>query len=588
MFKNQVIKVLTMISSLAVAHTWPRGVHAAEVGYDTKERNFSGALPHGEPFQITILAQVGSSATIQYWPYFRSKWKGTVCTDAGSVPAHATTFAARTEIKDGNPKLTFDIPKLYPNQDYCFRLNIKNARPLDDNEKLRLATAIQKALEDLSSGDLDRKQFSSECAAKITDLKPPPPCVVVELFDKHLSLDLKVQRTDDPAAEKRSLTKVLSDALANDSPLKDSLNDYYRRINSHVDFQDAVATLRRHLTELDHLYRPLDLTKAVYTPPPPVPAKKTAKPTAEKPAKQPLPATGAATGDRPEIRDLPEITVPKDTLDRLRKLGVLEPKIDHATVKFEFAMAFKSILDLLPCTEKDASPSDRFKTPKTTDAKMLAAIDGMWSNTCDVVHALDVIHEIKPEYRAQPTVSDITSSEAFMRMTSTLNAVTVAEGSIIQATSAGPREKAFPFYASVDIGMAPIIFSGRTVNLAQYFALNLYFTAVDPDEPLTSKRNPGRSRGANFWRRFSISAGITTTGRQIENARNVTGLIGSQLPLVGLGFRLFRLVRVSGGVALYNLKNVNPVVDKRHLSVAPYVALSLDLALFNWAKNLIQ
>ncbi len=139
---------------------------------------------------------------------------------------------------------------------------------------------------------------------------------------------------------------------------------------------------------------------------------------------------------------------------------------------------------------------------------------------------------------------------------------------------------------SVELGVDAVERAGHTE--ADRAGLARGATAVDPDEPLTSKRNPGRSRGANFWRRFSISAGITTTGRQIENARNVTGLIGSQLPLVGLGFRLFRLVRVSGGVALYNLKNVNPVVDKRHLSVAPYVALSLDLALFNWAKNLIQ
>lgn len=417
------------------------------------------------------------------------------------------------------------------------------------------------------------------CAEKMKKQGTVPQCVLVELFTRHLTLDLKVQRTDSPNAAERSLPDVLRDALIEDRQLLEDLNALYQQSLGHRDFQEGLHNLRIKLTELAALYGGFDLGKPLYEPPAEKPAKRTGK-TDDKPA--------AADPAKPA---LPKVTAPADALDRLVKLAALDHTKDFGVAGAEFKLAFKSVLDLVDCTkiicDSKLFPTGRYTVPAAADPKKLAAIDSLWATSRDVVDQLAVLHAIALANRTAPSVASVTTSDGFVRMLGAVQSVTVDEGENSPVTSAGPRQAAFPFYASVDIGLAPIVFSRSTVNLAQYFAINLYFTAVDPDEPLYDTKS-GRSHGYGFLRRFSISAGITTTGRQIENTRNVSGLVGSQLPLLGLGFRVLRMVRVSGGVALYNLKDPNPVVDRSHLGVAPYIALSLDVALFNWARGLLN
>ncbi|MEL6811543.1 MAG: hypothetical protein AAFP76_09430 [Bacteroidota bacterium] len=105
-----------------------------------------------------------------------------------------------------------------------------------------------------------------------------------------------------------------------------------------------------------------------------------------------------------------------------------------------------------------------------------------------------------------------------------------------------------------------------------HFGVNWHLGGIDKDQKLkhiVDKR---------FWHRASIAVGVTL-GKIDENG--YTDLFNNISPTLGMNYRFAQQVRVGGGVLFLMEKDNNPVIDDKHLEVAPYVSLSFDFSLFN-------
>ncbi|MDX1396129.1 MAG: hypothetical protein R3195_17240 [Gemmatimonadota bacterium] len=106
---------------------------------------------------------------------------------------------------------------------------------------------------------------------------------------------------------------------------------------------------------------------------------------------------------------------------------------------------------------------------------------------------------------------------------------------------------------------------------------NFYFRPVNRD----------RGPGGHLLRRLSLSVAVTTTSLEADGLRE--DLFGSLNLAVGLGARLTRLLRLSGGVVM--LREVEPDsaapeagVDATRLAFTPYAAVTLDFV----ARSLVS
>lgn len=142
-----------------------------------------------------------------------------------------------------------------------------------------------------------------------------------------------------------------------------------------------------------------------------------------------------------------------------------------------------------------------------------------------------------------------------------------------------------PFYVSLDVGGAAVPFRAGTWGIAQYFGVNFYLIPVDRDEPL--RWTATRHRGREFFRRFSLSLGITTTGAAFREEDGVTGAIGKQFLLFGGGFRITNLLRAGLGVTLYRQSSQNPAGGETKFRGALFFGLSMDIDVFSTIKKSI-
>lgn len=142
-------------------------------------------------------------------------------------------------------------------------------------------------------------------------------------------------------------------------------------------------------------------------------------------------------------------------------------------------------------------------------------------------------------------------------------------------------QERFPLYASADLGLAGALLPVRggtpRGELVAYFGVNLYFTAIDKDEPLWPVRQdpPGR----NFLRRFSMVAGFSVIRPQLNRDLSVKGILRNQVLLTGVGFRVLDYLRLGGGAMWYRQDSLNPLAsaDRTAARVAPYLSLSMDI-----------
>ena len=142
------------------------------------------------------------------------------------------------------------------------------------------------------------------------------------------------------------------------------------------------------------------------------------------------------------------------------------------------------------------------------------------------------------------------------------------------------------WYFSLDMGVVMPFFttwgpiSAKSVDIAMYTGFNLYFTAVDKDDPLSNQ--------GNFYvtlpQRFSISAGMTLDGIR-DPEGSVSGIIGDKALLAGFGLRITDYLRVNSGAIFFRQANRNPVSGKKHLRLAPYLAFSIDMDVVGTIKD---
>jgi len=493
---------------------------AGDVGYNLESETFSGPLPHGEEFKITLTDQPGSTATLQYWPRERKA-------SCGSAPSSVPTYSARSvQTKDGVQTLAFDMPKLYPRQHYCFKFTVERRRAFNEREKTAIAGAMESALEKLSDGPLNPQLFSNDCNAQIqSNPETVPTCSVAELFSRGLETELRDATIVGENEKRETLTARLQRELAGSPSLTEELNGIYRTFVNKGSVKPKLEFLQEDLKKLATAVRTL-------------------------PAETP---TLQAMLDTLQFR--PSDGTDANTIETWRKKQ-LDP-------------AFKDIAKLAPCDATRRLPR--------------GATKDLWRALCFVTTDSDDLVQALQEREAK--TAQVAKSATFSRFVAALQrAVKVSKEPIASGPTQGPREKAFPFYASVDVGAGPVFFAPGTVNFAQYFAVNFYVTAVDPDAPF-SKDLPDKSWGKRLARRLSFSLGITTTGAAVKR-KGVSGVLGEQFLVLGAGLRLTRVLRASGGIMVFMQENLNPVVDHESPRVAPYLALSLDVAFFNWAKGL--
>jgi hypothetical protein len=90
------------------------------------------------------------------------------------------------------------------------------------------------------------------------------------------------------------------------------------------------------------------------------------------------------------------------------------------------------------------------------------------------------------------------------------------------------------------------------------------------------------SEPGNFRKRFAFLAAIplnpfeTQQNQLAQVPGTPEGVLGDRPLLLGGGFRLTDLVRLTGGSVLFRVKDPNPLVESKHLDAAWFMAFSID------------
>jgi hypothetical protein len=133
-------------------------------------------------------------------------------------------------------------------------------------------------------------------------------------------------------------------------------------------------------------------------------------------------------------------------------------------------------------------------------------------------------------------------------------------------------------YIGLDLG---VLYTFDLERGALYFGANVYFGPVNKSASL-------RERGG-LKRRVSITVGITVTDLGLEDDERIQPLLGSRSNLVlGVGYRLAKSMRVSGGAVLFLKDDPNPLVTQTSLTATPYAAFSFDADLVGALRALTR
>jgi hypothetical protein len=133
-------------------------------------------------------------------------------------------------------------------------------------------------------------------------------------------------------------------------------------------------------------------------------------------------------------------------------------------------------------------------------------------------------------------------------------------------------------YIGLDLG---VLYAPDLERGALYFGANVYFRPVNKSASL-------RDRGG-LKRRLSATVGITVTDLGLEDDERIQPLLGSRSNLVlGVGYRLAKSMRVSGGALLFLKDDPNPLVTQTALTATPYAAFSFDADLVGALRALTR
>jgi hypothetical protein len=132
-------------------------------------------------------------------------------------------------------------------------------------------------------------------------------------------------------------------------------------------------------------------------------------------------------------------------------------------------------------------------------------------------------------------------------------------------------------YISADVGLA---YSPEIDSFFFYFGTNIYLGPVNKKAPL-SYRDDG---WGTIRKRLALTFGIPLNPFEQNQTVTLTdpqggqldGVIGSRPLLVGIGWRLTDILRLTGGSVIFNVRDPNPLIDDKQLRRSGFIALSVD------------
>jgi hypothetical protein len=121
--------------------------------------------------------------------------------------------------------------------------------------------------------------------------------------------------------------------------------------------------------------------------------------------------------------------------------------------------------------------------------------------------------------------------------------------------------------------VAGLVYGWDLDESTTYLGANIYTRPINTDVSLAALR----SEAMLTWRhRFSFTLGATISS--IEKTGQRKGIVGSSALVVGVGWRLTDVIRLSGGALVFKEENPNPLVtNDTSLAASPYVGISFDI-----------
>ena len=130
-------------------------------------------------------------------------------------------------------------------------------------------------------------------------------------------------------------------------------------------------------------------------------------------------------------------------------------------------------------------------------------------------------------------------------------------------------KKASP-YVGLDFGTA---FVPKLSTVFLYYGANFYLVPVNKKaRQLDLKKCDFLLKNISFFGGMAVSAYGTP-----ENLDGYTGFTAAGNPMAGAGARVFRILRVSGGVMWYKQENTNPIISEKVVRRSGFVAVSADI-----------
>lgn len=130
-----------------------------------------------------------------------------------------------------------------------------------------------------------------------------------------------------------------------------------------------------------------------------------------------------------------------------------------------------------------------------------------------------------------------------------------------------------------DVGLL-YAFNKNSDVLRPFLGVNINFGPVDKDIKTRYISGDQNFNGANRFGRFlrqhtSLMLGISYGSLKIENERD--DLFNSINVITGVGLRINRALRISGGTLWYNQVNPNPLISDKKTKAMGYFSLSFDI-----------
>lgn len=132
----------------------------------------------------------------------------------------------------------------------------------------------------------------------------------------------------------------------------------------------------------------------------------------------------------------------------------------------------------------------------------------------------------------------------------------------VVGTTIGSFEARAKTYVSADAG---VVYGFRIQDVAAYFGANFYLHPVNKRVPL---------RCFCLERRFAFTLGLTATSIKKANQRD--DLFGNQSALIGGGFRITDILRITAGTLIFRALDPSPFVDSPKIKGVGFVSTSLD------------